>query len=109
MAVLYVGGRTGQMPRLRTLVQHARGRLLHHNGGIDDNAALLPGLISQSDVIVFPVDCVSHGAVASVKRLSQQLDKRYLALRSSSLTCLLSTLCRLTSGPTPDAALEPVA
>jgi len=108
VTVLYVGGRTGQVPRLKMLVQRVKGRLLHHDGGLDDNTALLPGLISQSDVIVFPVDCVSHGAVASVKRLSQQLAKRYVPLRTSSLSCLFSTLCRLTSERSPDATPSPV-
>jgi len=42
--------------------------------------------------VVFPVDCVSHNAMTSAKRACQQLNKPYVALRTSSLACLLSLL-----------------
>jgi hypothetical protein len=92
LTVLYVGGRINQGPQLKRLVECPRGVFLHHDGGIEHSMALLPGLVSRADVAVFPVDCVSHDAVASVKRACRQLGKRYLPLRSSSLTCLLSGL-----------------
>jgi hypothetical protein len=95
LTVLYVGGRANQAPQLKRLVERTRGRFLHHDGGIEHNAALLPGLVSRADVAVFPVDCVSHDAAASVKRICRQLGKRYVPLRSSSLTCLLSGLAAM--------------
>jgi hypothetical protein len=90
--VLYVGGRAHQTPQLKNLVERSNGRFLHHDGGLEHNAALLPGLVSRTDLAVFPVDCVSHEAVASLKRICRQLGKRYLPLRTSSLACLLSGL-----------------
>jgi hypothetical protein len=39
---------------------------------------------------VFPVDCGSHEAVAALKRTCRQLGKRYVPLRTSSLTSLLA-------------------
>ncbi|MBX9847546.1 MAG: DUF2325 domain-containing protein [Xanthobacteraceae bacterium] len=90
--ILYVGGRTGQVPRLRALVERAGGQLLHHDGGIEDAAAMLPGFVSRSDLTVFPVDCVSHNAMAQAKRACQQLNKPFVPLRTSSLACLLSAL-----------------
>ncbi|MBN8936259.1 MAG: DUF2325 domain-containing protein [Rhizobiales bacterium] len=92
LAVLYVGGRLSQIPQLRALVEHGGGEFLHHDGGIEHAAALLPGLVGRADVTVFPVDCVSHNAMTSAKRACQQLNKPYVALRTSSLTCLLSSL-----------------
>jgi hypothetical protein len=62
---------------------------------LEHNAALLPGLVSRADLSVFPVDCVSHEAVASLKRICRQLGKRYVPLRTSSLTCLLTGLASL--------------
>lgn len=90
--LLYVGGRAHQIPTLRALIERLGGQLLHHDGGIDDNPALLPGLIGRAALVLFPVDCVSHGAVTSIKRLCSHSGKRYLPLRTSSATCLLAAL-----------------
>jgi hypothetical protein len=90
--VLYVGGRAHQTPQLKSLVERSNGRFLHHDGGLERNAALLPGLVSRADLAVFPVDCISHDAVASLKRVCRQLGKRYVPLRTSSLACLFSGL-----------------
>lgn len=92
MTLLYVGGRAHQMPSLRALIERSAGQFLHHDGGIDDNAALLPGLVSRADLVAFPVDCISHSAMNAVKRHCGQAGKRFLPLRTSSLTCLLAGL-----------------
>jgi hypothetical protein len=52
----------------------------------------LPGLVSRADLAVFPVDCVSHDAVASLKRICRQMGKRYVPLRTSSVACLIAAL-----------------
>jgi hypothetical protein len=83
---------------LAGLVERTNGRFLHHDGGLEHNAALLPGLVSRADLAAFPVDCVSHDAVASLKRLCRQLGKRYVPLRTSSLTCLLAGLAAWQAG-----------
>ena len=98
LTVLYVGGRANQAPQLKGLVESTKGRFLHHDGGIEHNPALLPGLVSRADVAVFPVDCVSHDAAAAVKRACRQLGKQYLPLRTSSLACLLSGLSAMQAG-----------
>jgi hypothetical protein len=90
--ILYVGGRANQLPRLRALVVQAGGQLIHHDGGVEDAAALLPGLVGRADVTLFPVDCISHNAMARAKRVCQQLNKPFVPLRTSSLACLLSVL-----------------
>ncbi len=95
LTVLYVGGRANQAPQLKGLVESTKGRFLHHDGGIEHNAALLPGLVSRADIAVFPVDCVSHDAAAAVKRACRQMGKRYIPLRTSSLACLLSGLSEM--------------
>ncbi len=92
LVVLYVGGRANQAPQLRAAVESIGARFLHHDGGIEHSAALLPGLVSRADLTVFPVDCVSHDAMGSVKRLCRQAGKPFRALRTSSLTALLSAL-----------------
>ena len=43
-------------------------------------------------VLLFPIDCISHDAVATLKRLCRQLEKPYLPLRTASLATLASSL-----------------
>jgi hypothetical protein len=69
---------------------------------------MLPGLISRADLAVFPVDCVSHDAVASLKRICRQMGKRYVPLRTASLTCLLSGLAALQVETTASPQSAPV-
>jgi hypothetical protein len=95
LTVLYVGGRANQAPQLKSLVESTNGRFLHHDGGLEHSPTLLPGLVSRADIAAFPVDCVSHDAVTAIKRACRQLGKRYMPLRTSSLTCLLSGLSAL--------------
>ena len=47
--ILYVGGRPHQIPQLKALVERTGARFLHHDGGLEHSAALLPGLISRAD------------------------------------------------------------
>jgi hypothetical protein len=95
MPVLYVGGRANQVPALRALVERAGGILLHHDGGIEHSTALLPGLIGRAGCAAFPIDCVSHDAMAMVKRQCRQAGKPFIPLRTSSVSGLLAGLATL--------------
>ncbi|HMG51456.1 MAG TPA: DUF2325 domain-containing protein [Inquilinus sp.] len=97
--LLYVGGRPKQVEQLRALARRFGGELLSHDGGIEDNVALLPGLVSQSDIAFFPVDCVSHHAAGQVKRLCRETDKPFLPLRSASLASFVAAIGRLDGAP----------
>ncbi len=90
--VLYVGGRPGAVEQMRDALAAAGGELIAHDGGRHDQPSLLAGLISQADHVVFPVDCVSHDAALTVKRLCRQLGKPWSPLRSSGLGSFLSAL-----------------
>src|SRR4029453_8850762 len=57
-----------------------------------DRTGLLAGLVSRADVVMFPVDCVSHDAVATVKRLCRQASKPYVPLRSAGLSSFVAAL-----------------
>jgi hypothetical protein len=98
VTLLYVGGRAHQIPQLRALVERIGARLLHHDGGIEHGAALLPGLVSRADRVLFPIDRVSHDAMAMIKRLCRQMGKSYTPLRTASLACLVAALVRM-DGP----------
>jgi hypothetical protein len=92
LSLLYVGGRPNQVAHLRTLSESRGAELLHHDGGIEHHPDLLAGLTSRADIVLFPVDCVSHDAALMVKRLCRQTDKRFIPLRSASATSFLAAL-----------------
>jgi Uncharacterized protein conserved in bacteria (DUF2325) len=90
--VLYVGGRASQIPQLKAMVERSGAAFLHHDGGIEQSAGLLPGLVSRADLVFFPVDCISHDAAATVKRSCRMQGKPYAPLRTASLTALMAAL-----------------
>jgi hypothetical protein len=92
MTVLYVGGRPTQVPHLRQAAAARGASLLHHDGGIEDSDLMLAGLVSRADLVLFPVDCVSHAAVGTVKRTCRNAGKTYLPLRSAAVTSFIAAL-----------------
>ena len=101
LSLLYVGGRPNQVVHLRALSESRGAELLHHDGGIEHHRDLLAGLTSRADIVLFPVDCVSHIAALTLKRLCRQTGKRFIPLRSASTTSFLAALRPL---GLPDAA-----
>jgi len=95
--ILYVGGRAHQIPQLRALAERSGAAFLHHDGGIEDRSGLLEAQVSRADVVFFPVDCVSHNAVGTVKRMARYMGKPYVALRTSGLTSLAAALRKLST------------
>ena len=79
--LLYVGGRSNQVPKLRALAEERGADLLHHDGGLAESAHSLTAMASRADAVLFPVDCISHGAAKKVKRICKQLGKSYFPLR----------------------------
>jgi len=104
ITVLYVGGRPNQVVHLRAAAEQAGAALLHHDGGIENHLHLLGGLVSQAQIVVFPVDCISHHAAQLVKQLCRQSGKRFMPLRSASATSLLAALRQPDLAGTADAA-----
>ena len=93
--LLYVGGRTHQVPKLRKLAEEQGADLLHHDGGLAESSHSLTALAARADAVLFPVDCVSHSAVAKVKRICKQLGKSYFPLRRSGPVSFASLIKRL--------------
>jgi hypothetical protein len=94
LSLLYVGGRPNQLSRLRSFGAERGATVLHHDGGVEDRGGLLAGLVSRADLVMFPVDCVSHDAALMVKRLCRQAAKPYIPLRSTGLSSFAAALCR---------------
>ncbi|MGO8919901.1 MAG: DUF2325 domain-containing protein [Stellaceae bacterium] len=104
LSVLYIGGRPNQVSHLRAASERASARFLHHDGGIDERSGLLPGLISRADVAMFPVDCISHEAALTVKRLCRQSGKPWIPLRTASVSAFLAAIEPLRSAASETAS-----
>ena len=90
--LLYVGGRPNQVAQIRTAIERLGGTCLHHDGGVENHPNLLPGLASRAEIVLFPVDCISHDAAGIVKSFCRQTGKPFVPLRSASITSLLCAL-----------------
>jgi Uncharacterized protein conserved in bacteria (DUF2325) len=90
--ILYVGGRTSQVHHMRTLVEQAGGAFVHHDGGIEDNDHRLTQLLSRGDIVMCPIDCVSHSACLRAKKFCQNKGKNFVPLRSSGLSSFVAGL-----------------
>ena len=90
--IAYVGGRANTVGHFRTLVESLNGRFSHHDGGVDDNIGRLGGVLSQADVVLCPVDCVSHGACLKAKAFCKRTAKPFVPLRTAGLSSLVRGL-----------------
>jgi hypothetical protein len=92
VTVLYVGGRPGSIDQLKAVVTKRGGIFLSHDGGIEENLATLPGLISRSDAAFFPMDCISHSAVGHVKKYCRDGHKPFTPLRTASVASFIAAI-----------------
>lgn len=101
--VAYVGGRAGIVSHFRALVERLNGHFIHHDGGIEDHEGQLGRILGQADVVLCPVDCVSHRACLRAKRFCKRTAKPFVPLRSAGLSSFVTGLHRVTEF---DRALE---
>lgn len=90
--LLYVGGRASTVPHLKAQAARLGAELLHHDGGVEDHGGLLPARVAQADLVVFPVDCISHQAALAVKRVCRQTGTPFRQLRSTGTGSFLAAL-----------------
>lgn len=100
LSLLYVGGRPHAAPAMHAVATRLGARFTHHDGGPEEWAGLLPGLVGRADAVLFPVDCISHEAALAVKRLCRNGGKPFVPLRSAGLGCFLAALRTLCIGKT---------
>ena len=92
--VAYVGGRAGIVSHFRALVERLNGHFIHHDGGIEDHEGQLGRILGQADVVLCPVDCVSHRASLRAKRFCKRTAKPFVPLRSAGLSSFVTGLQR---------------
>ena len=101
--VAYVGGRSGIVGHFRALVERLNGHFIHHDGGIEDHEGQLGRILGQADVVLCPVDCVSHRASLRAKQFCKRAAKPFVPLRTAGLSSFVTGLRRATEF---DGALE---
>ena len=93
--VLYIGGRHRLWPCFKALVEHHNGRFMGHDGGREDNRSQLDGLLARADLVLCPLDQVSHDAVHRLKRECKRRGKRFQLLSRASLSAFVRGLHEL--------------
>jgi len=93
--ILFVGGRNRQSAHFRAVVEKLNGRFLHHDGGVEESSQRLTALVSQSDAVLCPLDCVSHDAMSRIKRDCKHQGKSLQLLRQSGLATFTHGLQRI--------------
>ena len=105
--VAYVGGRSGIVSHFRALVERLNGHFIHHDGGIEDHEGQLGRILGQADVVLCPVDCVSHRACLRAKQFCKRTAKPFVPLRTAGLSSFVTGL-RQASELDRDLGLESV-
>lgn len=83
--VLYVGGRRRLHDRLKSVAAEAGASIMFHDGGLEDNTSLLPAYVGRADLVVFPVDNISHAGMGITKKLCYEGGKPLVPMRSAGL------------------------
>lgn len=104
--IVYVGGRPGSNNTLKSLVESTGGQLVLHDGGIEDRKGLLAATVARADMVVFPVDCIDHDSMSTIKRVCDRHQVAYYPLRTASVASFVELASRVAMPPSglPDAA-----
>ncbi len=93
--VLYVGGRPQTTQLLAKLVAAAGGELLVHDGGIEDRKGMLASMLPRAQLVVFPVDCISHNAMHVTRQLAERNGIPCHPLRTSGIASFVELIHRI--------------
>ncbi len=86
--VLCVGGRSGNVPTYRDLIERIGGRFAHHDGGLEDNQSLLDPSLAAADLVICQTGCISHTAYWRVKDFCKRTGKRCVFVENPSVSSL---------------------
>ncbi|MEX3923318.1 DUF2325 domain-containing protein [Paraburkholderia sp. BR10936] len=107
--IVYVGGRPGSNHALRRWVESAGGELTVHDGGVEDRKGLLAAALANADLAVFPVDCIDHDSMSTLRRVCERHQVTWHPLRTASLASFVELMMRLHANAPPTLAAVPVS
>lgn len=90
--VLFVGGLDRMESRYRQLIESLGGSFDYHSGYYGKGGEAFENKVKRADVVLLPVNCVSHFASAIAKRLCKKEDKPFIPLLSTGLTSVYRAL-----------------
>ena len=93
--IVYVGGRPSSNAALKRLVEAAGGDFVVHDGGVEDRKGLLAAALPGADIVVFPVDCIDHDSMNTLKRVCERHQIDYHPLRTASVASFVELMARL--------------
>jgi hypothetical protein len=90
--VLCVGGRSGNVPYYRDLLEKEGARFVHHDGGLEQASEVLEAGLAAADLVICQTGCISHQAYWRVKDFCKRTGKRCLYVDNPSTSSLSSCL-----------------
>lgn len=93
--ILYVGGRNSLIPRCREIVEQQGGGFIFHDGGIEQSTSRLSEVLSKVDIVMCPLDCISHDACRFVKKSCKRHQKKLILLKKSGVSSFKRGLDRI--------------
>jgi hypothetical protein len=86
--VLCVGGRSGNVPNYRELLEKEGARFMHHDGGLEQASDLLDTSLAAADLVICQTGCISHQAYWRVKDFCKRNGKRCVFVDNPSTSSL---------------------
>lgn len=87
-SVLCVGGRSGNLPFYRQMIERVGAQFAHHDGGLEDNSKQLEASLAAADLVICQTGCISHGAYWRVKEYCKRTGKRCVFVDNPSVSSL---------------------
>ncbi|MEM7303274.1 MAG: DUF2325 domain-containing protein [Pseudomonadota bacterium] len=92
LKILYVGGRTAQIPHLKQIAEQQDAVLVHHDGGKEESVQRLDSILPSVDCVMCPTDCISHAACLRAKHSCAKHNIQFFPLRNSSQSAFRSAI-----------------
>lgn len=93
--VLCIGGRPGIIEFYRQLVEDQGGRFSHHDGGMEENLALLEPSIAAADAVICQTGCINHNAYWRVKDFCKRTGKPCVFVKTPGISSFQRGLAQL--------------
>ena len=93
--VLCVGGRNRSVASYRGMTEQTGAHFAHHDGGIEDSAALLDASLAAADLVICQTGCISHSAYWRVKNHCKRTGKQCVFVDNPSASSFSFGLQRI--------------